>query len=135
VATFSTSSLSVGSHSITAQYNGDSNYSGSTSPPFTQMVTGKINTITTLTSSPNPSNNGQTVTFTATVSPSAASGTVQFFDGATSLGTSNLVSGAATLQTSNLSPGKHSITAQYGGDSTNNGSTSAVLSQNVRRKR
>ena len=37
-ATFSTSSLSAGSHSITAQYGGDTNFSGSTSQPLTQVV-------------------------------------------------------------------------------------------------
>jgi len=37
-ATFSTSSLSVGNHSITAHYSGDSNYNGNTSPVLTQTV-------------------------------------------------------------------------------------------------
>jgi len=37
-ATFTTSSLSVGSHSITAEYSGDANFNGSTSPVLTQVV-------------------------------------------------------------------------------------------------
>jgi uncharacterized repeat protein (TIGR01451 family) len=37
-ATFTTSSLSIGTHSITAIYNGDANYNGSTSPPVVQLV-------------------------------------------------------------------------------------------------
>ena len=38
LATFSTSGLAVGSHDITAVYNGDGNFSGSTSSAFTQVV-------------------------------------------------------------------------------------------------
>lgn len=38
VATFTTSSLAVGSHTITAKYNGDDNFSSSTSTPLTQVV-------------------------------------------------------------------------------------------------
>jgi len=38
VATFSTSTLAVGSHSITAQYVGDANFTGSTSSAITQVV-------------------------------------------------------------------------------------------------
>ncbi len=37
-ATFSTSFLSVGSHSITAVYGGDTNFTGSTSPPLFQTI-------------------------------------------------------------------------------------------------
>ena len=40
VATFSTSTLSVGSHAITAVYGGDSNFTTSTSPTLTQVVNG-----------------------------------------------------------------------------------------------
>jgi hypothetical protein len=39
VATFSTSALSAGTHSITAQYGGDPNFSGSTSTAFSINVT------------------------------------------------------------------------------------------------
>jgi hypothetical protein len=134
MATFNTSSLGAGSHSITGVYNGNSNYTGSTSFALTQTVN-KANTTTTLTSSPNPSNKGQNVTFTATVSPSAATGTVQFFDGATSLGTATLTGGKVTLSTSSLSPGSHSITATYSGDANDNGSTSSVLTQTVRQRK
>jgi Bacterial Ig-like domain (group 3) len=132
-ATLSTSTLTVGSHPITATYGGDSNCNGSTSPAMTQTVNtaGKTNTTTTVISSLNPSTFGQLVTFTATVSPSAATGTVTFFDGATALGAVTVISGAATLSTSGLAGGTHSITASYGGDSNYNGSTSAALSQTV----
>jgi hypothetical protein len=134
VATLSTSSLAVGTHSITAQYSGDGSHSSSASSPLSQIVS-KAGTTTTLSSSSNPSKSGSPVTFTATVSASSASGSVQFFDGSTSLGTVPLTSGMASLTTSTLGGGKHSITAVYSGDANFAGSTSAVLSQTVTGKK
>ena len=134
VASLSVSTLAVGTHSITAQYSGDSTHDGSTSAALSQTVN-KAGTTTTLTSSPNPSKSGRPVTFTATVSPSTATGTVQFFDGSTSLGSVTLTSGTATLSTSALGGGKHSITATYSGDANCAGSVSAVLTQTVTGKK
>jgi len=88
-----------------------------------------------LASNTNPAKTGVPVTFTATVSPSAATGTVQFFDGSTLLGTVALSSGQASLTTSSLTAGKHSITAVYGGNANFASSTSAVLTQNVTGKK
>jgi hypothetical protein len=134
VATLATTSLGAGPHSITAQYGGDSTDSVSSSNTVSQTVN-KANTTTKLTSSRNPSSSGQSVTFTATISPSGATGTVQFFNGGVSLGTAAVTNGKATLTTSSLSTGTHSITAQYSGDGNYNGSTSGVLTQTVGRKR
>jgi Pro-kumamolisin, activation domain/Bacterial Ig-like domain (group 3) len=93
-------------------------------------------TTTTLTSSQSPAFSGVSVTFTATVTTTGANaptGTVTFNDGTTALGTGTLstVSGSqvATFATSSLTVGTHSITAVYGGDANNAGSTSSVLSQ------
>lgn len=91
-------------------------------------------TTATLTSSANPSNAGQLVTFTATVSSAVAgtpTGNVTFKDSATTLGTVPLISGQASYSTSTLSAGPHSITAQYSGDSAFAPTTSTVLSQSV----
>jgi hypothetical protein len=95
-------------------------------------------TTTALTSSPNPSNLGQTVTFTATVSAlpgfynGTPTGTVSFFDGGTNIGNSSLnSSGVAILPTSILAVGTHSITAKYNGDSHFAPSTSPVVYQVV----
>ena len=134
VATLSTSALAVGTHSITAQYSGDGTYSASASPALSQTVN-KAQTTITLTSSRNPANPGQPVTFRASISPTVATGTVQFFDGAVLLGSGVVSSGGATLTTSNLSQGSHAITAQYGGDGSYAASTSAVLTQTVGRKK
>ena len=90
-------------------------------------------TSTDVTSSANPANYGASVTFTATVTTTGSTpptGTVTFNDGTTALGTGTLNSSqVATFTTSTLTADTHSITAVYGGDSANAGSTSPVLSQ------
>jgi len=135
-ATFSTSALAVGTHTITATYGGDPGFNGSTSPAVSQVVN-KADTTTTLLSSVNPSLVGQSVTFTATVTavaPGAGTptGTVDFFDGATPLGSGPLnPSAQATFSTSALTQGSHSITAVYNGDPDFNTSTSSILTQVV----
>ena len=53
-ASLTTSGLGTDTHSITAVYNGDSNFTGSTSNTVLQVVT-KFTTTTTLVSSVNPS--------------------------------------------------------------------------------
>jgi hypothetical protein len=138
VATFTTASLSAGSHSITAVYGGDANFAASTSPALTQTVNAPAPAATTtaLASSANPSVAGQSVTVTATVSAPAGAGVptggVTFRDGQSVLGTAALdPSGTAQLTTSALSAGSHSITATYSGDANFSASTSAALTQTV----
>jgi hypothetical protein len=87
---------------------------------------GVTSTTTSLASSPNPSAYGQAVTLTATVSPSSATGTVTFHDGPATLGTGTLSKGVATLVVSTLAAGSHSLTAVYGGDSGDPGSSGSV---------
>jgi uncharacterized protein (TIGR02453 family) len=74
---------------------------------------------------------GAPVPLTASVSPAAATGSVQFFKGATALGSAPLASGQAQLTISNLPAGADSLTAIYSGDSANAGSTSAAFIQTV----
>ena len=132
-ATFAASSLSGGNHTVLATYNGDSKY-GASSAAWTQSV--KAATTTTVISSVNPSSSGQSVVFTATVSPSNATGTISFFNGTNTLGVGTLSGGKATCgvssscSTSGLVGGNYSITATYNGDS-NYGSSSASLIQVV----
>ena len=137
-ATFTTSTLLVGTHTFTVIYNGDSNFGGSTGKNTgNPQVVNKADTTTTVTSSQNPSALSQSVTFTATVAPVAPgagtpTGQVTFKDGVTTLGTVSLnSSGVATLPTSSLTAGSHSITASYVGDGNFNVSTSAALAQTV----
>ncbi len=95
-------------------------------------------TTTMLTSSPNPSLVGATVTFTATVTGTNPSGSVNFTDGGASIATcaAVMLSGAGNIRTAacstnSLSAGVHSIVANYSGDPGNAASASAPLSQGV----
>jgi hypothetical protein len=135
VAKLSVSTLTVGTHSITASYGGNTNFNPSASGAFTQTVN-KAATTTKLTSTPNPSNSGQAVTFTASVTGAFggnASGTVTFKDGATTIGTGtvNTTTHQAKLSTAKLSKGTHNITAVYAGDVHYLTSTSTVVKQVV----
>jgi len=130
-ASFSISTLGVGTKSITAVYVGDSNFASS-SKTMSQVVN-KATTTTTLVSSLNPSQSGQSVTFTASVAPQFSGtpgGYVTFYDGTTVLETGTLSGGTATFPISTLGVGTHTITATYNGNSTFVGS-SASLTQTV----
>src|SRR5207248_619427 len=132
-ATFTTSGLGAGVHSITAVYGGDANFAGSTSPVLMQTVN-KAASSTAVASSNSASILGAAVTFTATVTSSATgtrTGTVTFQDGTSALGTGTLSGGAATFTTSGLTGGTHSITAVYSGDANFAGGSSPVLMQTV----
>lgn len=132
-ASLTTTDLPVGTDSITAVYGGDSGLAGSTSAAVSQTVN-KASSSTVLTSSPNPSVSGQSVTLTANISgqfSGVATGTVTFYNGGTSLGSASVSSNAATLATSALPVGADSITAVYSGDTDFTGSTSSAVSQVV----
>jgi hypothetical protein len=131
VAEFTTSSLTAKTHTIKATYAGDAIFKPS-SGTVTQTVI-KYQTTTTLTSSPNPSQFGQAVTFTAQVTSTGPvpTGRVKFLDGTTGIGLATLSGGGANLTKSTLAVGTHEITAQYLGDAASSTSTSAVVNQVV----
>src|SRR5262249_43912022 len=70
-------------------------------------------------------------TLTATVSPASAMGSIQFMDGAVSLGGTTIVNGAASFSIATLSAGNHSLTAVYSGGTNENGSAAATLAQSI----
>ena len=80
MATFRTSALSSGSHTITVVYGGDSSSVGSTSDVVNLAVYTASTTALTVSSAANPSVEGAAVTFTATLSGSPT-GAVTFLDG------------------------------------------------------
>jgi Bacterial Ig-like domain (group 3)/FG-GAP-like repeat/FG-GAP repeat len=89
-------------------------------------------TTTSLSSNPNPSVFGQSVTLAATVGsvgPMPPTGTVIFNNGTTEIGKGALSGEVATVSTSKLPEGTLSITASYSGDSQSAKSTSAILDQ------
>ncbi len=135
------SPLSVGTHSITASYGGDSNFkpSAPSSPPISEVVNKATPSVTVGASNGTPTY-GQAVTFTATVTgPTGVlpdpTGTVTFTDGATPLGAPVSVSTSAGVTTATfttstgaaaLTGGSHSITATYNGDGDYNSAASAT---------
>ncbi|MGB8541887.1 MAG: FG-GAP-like repeat-containing protein [Candidatus Acidiferrales bacterium] len=133
-ASWTVSSLNLGSYSITALYNGDLNFASGTSPVLKQTVD-KIVTTTSLTSSANPDNIGQPLTLTAAVS--ASSGTVPdgqlvtFSSSGTTLGSASLSGGIAIFSTSALAQGVHYIKATYPGDGTFSNSTSPIVTETI----
>ena len=119
-ATCTTSSLTAGSHVVSAAYSGDTSY-GSSSSSVTQNV--RTPTATTVSASPSPVSYGAPVTFTATVSPTDGSGTVSFtvdgnpVSGCTGQSVSP-VSGnyQATCTPPSLAVGSHEFAAAFSGD-------------------
>jgi uncharacterized repeat protein (TIGR03803 family) len=131
-AIFTTTKLKAGKNLISALYNGDATFLGSTSNLVSQVVS-KATTTTTLASSLDPSSSGQSVTFTASVTPQfsgTVTGKISFYDGTTLLKTASMTKGTAKLTTSTLAVGSHTITATYNGDGDFVGS-SAALTQTV----
>lgn len=118
-ATTSTSSLSLGSHTVSVAFTGTGGWQNSSSGSLSQAV--QAGTTTALTSSVNSSSAGSSVTFAATVSSSVTgagtpTGTVAFKDGATTLASVGVNgSGVATFSTSTLGVGAHTITAAFTG--------------------
>lgn len=134
-ASFTVTIPSGGTHTLQAEYAGDANYSGSTSPSVS-LTASKGATVTTLTATPTTLTAGTPETLTATVAPSNATtgstysitGTVAFYDGTTLLGSATLNSNTATLSSVTLSTTTtHLITAVYSGDTSWATSTSNAV--------
>jgi RHS repeat-associated protein len=133
-ARYTTSTLSARGHSIVAVYSGDANFSTSTSSTLAQNVA-QVNTTTDVASSNGSDIYGQSLTFTATVTPNVGigpTGAVQFQIDGNNVGSPVALSGnTARYTTSTLSTGGHSIVAVYGGDANFTTSISPTLTQNV----
>jgi hypothetical protein len=132
VATCTTSTLVVATHSLLAFYGGDANLKNSQSPKIT-LVVSKYPTATVLASSLSSSNYGEPVTLTANVTTSGPSptGQVNFLNGTISLKKVNLANGVAILTTTAIPPGSDSLTANYLGDGNNGTSVSSPIIQTV----
>lgn len=132
-ASITTDALPVGQHAVVATYEGDDSFLGS-SGSVSQRVQ-RAQTTTLVTSSANPSQSGQSVRFTAAISPVAPGagdpgGTVRFTVNGANLGAAvAVVDGEATSAAfTSLSPGTYKIEATYSGDPRFVGS-SGVLDQ------
>ncbi len=133
VATLTTTTLPVGTDSITAVYSSDSNYTVSTSAALNQVVTSGTSSVTASASNTNPFAL-QSITLTAIVAGvtglGTPTGTVTFFTGTgIKLGSGTLSSGATSITTgaAALPSGAQMITAVYSGDSNFQGATSSPV--------
>lgn len=133
---FSTEGLAPGFYTVGIVYSGDSNLTDSSSETSLAIVPKQIATDTSLTINPTTLNAGQSVTLTATVSPTIGgtattpTGTVTFETGTFVLGTATLnSSGVGTLIVSSADEpvGVYPITASYGGDEYNAASVSTAV--------
>ena len=123
--------FSAGTYTLTATFSGSAAFAASASPTVQQIVV-PAPTAITLTASPNPVVQHQSVNLTAVLaaprSATISSGVITFFDGTVPIGsasfgttgpipvsqTSNTAT--VTVSTSNLSAGTHTITASYPGN-------------------
>lgn len=133
-------SLASGTDTLAVTYTPDTaaaaTYTSATGTNSVTVAVGLAQTSTALMANAVNPMVGTSVTFTATVAQNPGSGvptgSVTFMDGATVLGTGTLNgSGVATFSTAALALGPHSVTAVYGGDANNAGSTSAVVTVTV----
>jgi hypothetical protein len=124
----------AGTYTVVAGFPGSTDYAPAQSAPVVFTIDRGVAAVAVAVS-PGSAVYGQSVTFVATVAGAGVpSGTVTFFDGATSLATVPLDgSGKATLTTTGLAIGSHAISASYSGDAdfftSQSGSTSESVSQ------
>jgi hypothetical protein len=135
-ATDSAAPVAAGDYTVNAWYPGSANYLEGGHNAATITI-GKSDTTTVLSSSPNPSNAGQSVTIHVAVSPVApgggsATGQVIVKDNGNQIGSVSVGGNMTTTELSVTSPGApHHLTAEYVGDGNFNGSTSAPVAHEV----
>jgi len=137
VATLTISFITAGAHSLTARYSGDTYYQGSTSAVYTQTVNSTTTPTDTLELAVSTAKAvfGQHVILFARVVGNISTpptGTVNFFDGSTNIGSANLAFSQAYLVVT-FAVGTHSITASWAGDSNWPAAKSAAVTLTVNR--
>jgi len=133
IALLQTTFNSVGSQSITVQYSGNDFYAAGTSAAiaigvYSSNLASSSVSLQASTTTPQYLTN---VTLTATVSPSAATGTVTFYNGGANIGSAAVSGGVATLTTQFAAGGTDTLRAVYSGDYNYLSSTSNSLTMNV----
>ncbi|HSW23358.1 MAG TPA: Ig-like domain-containing protein, partial [Burkholderiaceae bacterium] len=130
-AMLSVTSLPPGGASVTAVYSGDAANKAGASAASAENVTAASTTTTLAVSAPTAAY-GSPVVLTATVSGTGSpAGTVNFFNGATLLGSATLTNGQASLSVSSLPAGTDSLRAVYVGNTANTTSASAVVNETI----
>ena len=147
LAVLTTTFTTSGSHTVTAQYNGDVNYTASSLSHGLNLTVGVASQVAPTIGAPNssasPALAGVPVTLTTSIAPASGSGataaptgTVTFTDGSSTLsGTVEYATSSTTLTASLTytfsSSGAHSVIAQYSGDSNYKAATSSALALTV----
>ena len=133
VATLTTSALPAGQQTLTAVYQGDTDYFPEVSNPISVTVNKGAVTVK-LTANPTSISAGKTATFVAALTGERAkpTGKVTFFNGKTPLGTVAVSSATATYAGAKLAAGSYSITASYTGDANYKATTSTAVKVTVR---
>ena len=133
VATLITSFKLPGTYTLVATYGGDANNQPATTNTVLETVLNVVNIALTSTNNPVFLNNPTvlTATLTTAAAGTAPTGTVNFFDGATPIGSGTIVNGMVSITASFVYAGPHSITAVYSGDTVNTPATSPVFTQTV----
>ena len=133
-ATYTIQHVTPGLHTYLAQYPG----TGAVDPAFSVKVYVLVDpypTSLTLTSTPNPSEVGQSVTFTVTsTAPDGTNpGPIQLTDNGAPLATITApnAAGAYTFSTTTLTVGSHPIQATFAGDTNHAAATSNIVIQVV----
>ncbi|MFP5276849.1 MAG: Ig-like domain repeat protein [Acidobacteriota bacterium] len=135
-----TAPYATGAHQIVAVYNGDTNYTGSTSPAATINVSASTPTVSLTPSTTTPGAGGS-VTLNALVAPPgsgtgarAPTGTVQFlFDGApvATVAVTDSVPATAAFTVTGLAQGSHTAQANYSGDTNYSAANSGPVTLTV----
>jgi hypothetical protein len=113
-ASFTTTGLSVATHSLTARFVPSGNFNTSTSAAASYVVNG-IPTTVSATAVPGADVSAP-VALTAVVAPTGVAGTVQFKEGGSNLGapaTVDPATGQATASYTFATPGTHNVTAVF----------------------
>lgn len=110
---FTTSSLTVGSHTISANYEPTGSFDPSTAS-LVQVIDGNP-TSTALTCLPNAIDIGKTAQLSVIVTSASGTptGSISFTDNGTTFAASGLVGGKASLTYAGSVPGTHTISAAY----------------------
>ncbi len=135
-ATLTVSDFTVGDHTISFDYSGDSTYKARSFTGSPKLTVEMAEPSVEIESSRNPSRLGEEITFKALVGAASGGtpqGEVTFLNDAISLGAVPLSNGMAELTTGALSRATHQITAVYSGDENFLAAVSDPLEQVVER--
>jgi hypothetical protein len=132
-ASFATTTLAVGSHAITASYQGDTSYKASVSAPISVTVI-QAETAITVSAFPSTAIAGAPVALSAAIAVTQGvatpTGTVTFTSGGNPIGLQPVAAGSAAISPT-FAPGVQSVLAAYSGDTDSSGSVSVPLSLQV----